>query len=237
MRSEHLAIDGSVVSIEADADLTTQVTATGWAIVPSIMRAHPFAIYPAGHSTTIEERVRSNFPNISIRAIEDYSLKGGNLRVTEVSLPTATGSTRDLTVGAWEGKTGCITTSLVGMERTGLIEIFDTLQFSERARGLAIDSPITPRPREPEIIKEVPELGVLSINPAIPSILERIPRARGRVANHGELFRIREASQALLFVSSSSVVRINPLEKANTREMLAVAQDLRVEWSPKGSRR
>jgi hypothetical protein len=77
MRIEHLAADGSVVAIEADADLTTQVTATGWAIVPSLMRAHPFAIYPAGHSTTIEETVRSNFPNISIRAIEDYSLKGG----------------------------------------------------------------------------------------------------------------------------------------------------------------
>ena len=105
------------------------------------------------------------------------------------------------------------------------------------ARGLAIDSPITPRPREPEIIKEIPELGVLSINPAIPSTLERIPKARGRVANHGEVFRIREASQALIFVSPSAVVRINPLEKANTREMLAVAQDLRVEWSPEGSRR
>jgi hypothetical protein len=237
MRIEHLAADGSVVAIEADADLTTQVTATGWAIVPSLMRAHPFTIYPAGHSTKIEETVRSNFPNISIRAIEDYSLKAGNLRVSEVSLPTATGDSRDLTVGAWEGETGCITTSLVGFKRQALVEVFDTLQFSERARGLAIDSPVTPRPREPEIIKEIPELGVLSMSPAIPSTLERIPKARGYVANHGEVFRIREPSQALIFVSPSAVVRIDPLERANAQEMLAVARDLRVEWSPEGSRR
>jgi hypothetical protein len=237
MRIEHLAVDGSLVAIEADADLTIPVTATGWAIVPSLMRTHPFAIYPAGHSATIEETVRSNFPNVSIRSSEEHSLKGGTLRTAEVNLPTATNRTRDLTVGAWEGETGCLTTSLVGLERAGLIEAFDTLEFSESARGLAIDSPITLRPREPEVIKEIPELGVVNISPAIPSTLERIPKARGHVANHGELFRIRQTSQALVFVSSSAIVRIDPLEKANTREMLAVAQDLRVEWTPGGSRR
>jgi hypothetical protein len=237
MRTEHLAIDGSVIAIEADADLTMQATATGWAIVPSLMRAHPFAIYPAGHSSRVEQTIRSNFPDLEIRSVEDFSLKQGTLRVAEVTLPTATNGKRDLTVGAWEGKSGCITTSLVGAERQRLIEVFDTLQFSERARGLAIDSPITPRPREPEVIKEIPELGVLNIRPAIPSTLERIPRSRGHLTNHGELFRIRETSQTLIYVSPSAVVRIDPRDRADAREMLAVARDLRVEWSPGRARR
>ena len=89
MRVEHLAIDGSVVSIEADADLTTHATATGWAIVPSLMRT---SVYnpPAGHSAIVEESVRSNVRAVRFLSAEDYSLKGGSLRVIEVELPTAT---------------------------------------------------------------------------------------------------------------------------------------------------
>jgi hypothetical protein len=218
MRVEHLAIDGSVVSIEADADLSTQATAAGWVIVPSLMRAHPFVIYPAGHSDTVEKMVRENFPDIYVRWTEDYAVKGGRLRVAEAILPTATNGRRTLTVGAWEGRGGCLTTSLVGSERDRLVEMFDTLQFSERARGIAIDSPVTPRPREPEVIKEIPRLGVLNIRPAIPSALERVPRSKGHVTNHGELFRFRKASNALLFVSPSAVVRIDPLLKATVPE-------------------
>ena len=140
-------------------------------------------------------------------------------------------------MGAWEGKTGCITTSFVGKERERLVEAFDSLEFSERSGGVVIDSPITPLPREPEVIKEIPKLGVLSIRPAIPSTLEEIPTSRGRVTNRGELFRIRETSNALIYVSSTSVVRITPLDEANSREMVAIAQDLRIEWLPRGNRR
>ena len=51
------------------------------------------------------------------------------------------------------------------------------LHFREHARGLAIDSPVTRQPRVPgEVIKEIPELGVLSVRPAISSELERIPK-------------------------------------------------------------
>jgi hypothetical protein len=237
MRVEHLAIDGSVVSFEADADLTTQATATGWVIVPSLMRAHPFTIYPAGHSAVIEEAVRSYFPAFKILSVEEYSLKAGKLRVAEVKLPTATNGIRELSVGAWEGRSGCLSTSLVGLHRARLVEVFDSLQFNERSRGIAIQSPVTPRPREPMVIKEIPELGVLDVRPAIPSTLERIPKARGQMTAHGEFFRVRATSSALMYVTPSAVVRIDPLDKADTRAMLAVAQELRVEWSPRGSRR
>jgi hypothetical protein len=233
MRVEHLAIDGSVITIEADADLTTQATATGWAIVPSLMQTHPFTISPAGHSAIVEKTARSNFREVSFLAAEDFSLKGGSLRIVEVEVPTATGRNRTLTIGGWEGQTGCLVTSLVGSERDRLIEVFDTLHFREDARGLAIDSPVTRQPRAPEVIKEIPELGVLSIRPAIHSELERIPRSRGHVTNYGEYFRVRPSSHALAFMSKSAVVSINPLERSDTRVMLAVAQNLRIEWTPR----
>jgi hypothetical protein len=218
MRVEHLAIDGSVVSIEADADLSTQHTATGWAIVPSLGRAHPFAIYPAGHSDTVEDMVRTNFPDITIQSVEDYSLKKGRLRVAEVTMPTATQSKRTLMVGAWEGKRGCLTTSVVGSQRHRLVEMFDTLQFRESSKGLMIESPITPRPREPEVIKEIPKLGILGIRPAIPSTLEQVPRASGFATPSGELFRFRKTSNTLLFVGNSAVVRIDALRKPGQPE-------------------
>lgn len=231
-RAEHLAIDGSVVAIEADADVRTGATATGWAIVPSLMRTHPFTISPAGHSGVIEDAVRGGTGEVAIGEVADYSVKGGRLRIVEVTLPTATGGERTLTVGAWEGARGCLTTSLVGSQTERLVEIFDTLAFTERSRGLAIDSPVTARPREPEVITEVPELGVLGIQPAISSVLDRIPRARGHRTSHGELFRIRATSNALTLVTSSAVTKIQPLDEGSPDELVGLAESLQVEWTP-----
>jgi hypothetical protein len=232
MRVEHLSIDGSVVSVEAQADLGTKATATGWAIVPALARAHPFTIYPPGHSNVVEKNVRTVSP-LNVQPTEDFSLKGGQLRIAEVEMPTATGRTRRLTVGAWEGRQGCLITSLVGSQRDRLIEVFDTISFSERPGGLAIDSPVTARPREPEVVKEIPGVGILSILPAIATVLETLPRARGRAAAGGELFRIRASSNAVTLVSGSAVVSIKPTPEVDTQQMLAVAEDLRVEWSPR----
>jgi hypothetical protein len=170
-------------------------------------------------------------------------------------------------VGAWEGKQGCLTTSLIGTECERLVEVFDTLQFRERSRGVVIDSPVTPRPRAPEVIKEIPQLGVLGIRPAIPSTLERVPKAAGYSTDHGELFRFRSTSNTLLFVGESVVARIDGLgeaagssgtggapksskkatakrakgkdgssnQEALMQEAFAIAQSLRVEWTPRGS--
>jgi hypothetical protein len=232
MRVEHRAIDGSDVSIEADADLSARATATGWAIVPSLLKSHPFAIYPPGHTSMVEETVRADFPHVEMRSREEYSIKGGTLRIAQVEIPTATKRTRTLTVGGWEGKTSCLTTALVGAETKRLVEVFDTLRFSESARGLAISSPVVPRPRPPEVFKEIPGVGVLAIRPAIASELERVPKAHGFVTDHGELFRFRRSSSALLFVSRSVVVGLTPSGKRNASEMLAVARSLRIEWTP-----
>jgi hypothetical protein len=236
MRVEHLSIDGSVVSIEADADLGTNATTTGWAIVPALAQAHPFTISPAGHSSIVERTVRSAFGELSVQPTEEFSLKGGQLRVAEVDMPTATGGTRRLTVGAWEGKRGCMTTSLVGSQRDRLVEVFDTVDFSERDGGLAIDSPVTSRPREPEVVKEVPGVGVLRILPAIASVLETIPRARGRITSGGELFRVRALGNAVTLMTNSAVVTIKPTPDVDTGQMLGIAENLRVEWSPRRGR-
>lgn len=237
MKVEHMAIDGSVVTVEAPVDLSAQATATGWAIVPSLMRAHPFTSSPAGHSTRVVEKLRAEFQSIEWLDSEEYSVQGNPLRVAVVRLPTATGGARQLTVGAWEGRHGCLITSMIGSERKRLVEVFDTVKFDEQPGGVVISSPIVSRPRTPEVTKEVPQLGVLGIRPATASELERVPRSRGYRTATGELFRIREASRALLYVNDSTVVSITPLDKLEPgrsaqadQAMLDVALQLNVEW-------
>lgn len=237
MEVQHLAIDGSRVSIEAEAALETPVTSAGWAVVPSLMQAHPFTAYPAGHSNVMADAVRETFSDmVEIVSEEDFSLKDGNLRVGEVDVPRNGGNYR-LTVGAWEGRHGCLTTSLSGGKRDRLVEVFDTLQFTDSERGLAIDSPVVTRPRPPELIKEIRELAVLAIRPAVASELERIPRAEGRPTRHGELFRVRSNGNALLFLGQAAVVRIQPRGEAGLRRLVEIVEDLRVEWIPRPTRR
>lgn len=229
---EHLAIDGSSVGISADADLSRSATATGWAIVPSLGRTHPFTVYPAGHSAALQDAVRDSDGAVQLGDVAEYSLKGGQLRVAEIRMPTATGGERTLTVAAWEGERGCLTTSLIGAHPDRIVEVFDTLEFSERRGGLAIDSPVTARPREPEVVTEIPELGVVAIRPAIASVLEKIPRARGHRTRNGELFRVRAGSDALTLVTSSAVAAIQPLGGGATADLVGIAEELDVTWTP-----
>jgi hypothetical protein len=72
--------------------------------------------------------------------------------------------------------------------------------------------------------------------PAIPTVLENIPRTRGRVTAGGELFRVRASSNAVTLVTNSAVVAVKPTPDVDTREMLAVTEGLRVEWSPRTDR-
>lgn len=233
MRVVHLSVDGSVVTIEADADLSQRATATGWAIVPSLMRSHPFTIYPSGHSQVVERHADS-VEGLEITSREEFNVKGSELKVVEVVVPTATKQRRALTLGAWEGKKGCLTTSLVGHERERLVEVFDTLQFSEGNDGIAIDSPVVAQPRILEVFKEIPEMGILAIRPAVASELQRIPKSRGAKACHCEVFRLRKSERTLVLVSDTTVVNVDPLAATKTTSMLSVVESLRIEWSPRG---
>lgn len=237
MQAQHVAIDGSVVSIESEVELRGgPVTGAGWAVVPSMMQAHPFIVYPAGHSQVIVDSLRENFPDVELGEEEELSLKGGRLRVGEVGIPRD-GGRRRIAVAAWEGEHGCLTTALPADQRRTLVEAFDTLQFREEERGLAIDSPVALRPRPPELIQEIAGIGVLAVRPAVAVELERVPRDEGRRTRHGELFRVRAESRALLLLGRGSVARIQPREETGDEELAEAVEGLRVDWTPRPSRR
>lgn len=235
MQAQHLAIDGSVVTIEADddTDLEAPVTATGWAIVPSFQRAHPFTVHPPGHSELVEAAVRENLEHVRFVGEDEFSMKGGRLRVFDVEVPTAVETTRRLTVGAWEGGQGCLATSVVGSRRDDLVAGFETLAFSERPLGLAIDSRVVAEPRTPEVIKDVPGVGVVSVRPVTPRELAQIPRARGAVAQHGEVFRHRADAPSLRFLGATAVMDVVPRDDVDRDRVTAFVGRVRVEWAPR----
>jgi hypothetical protein len=237
MEAQHLAIDGSVVTIRSEAELRPgPVTGTGWATVPSLMRAHPFTTYPAGHSRTMEQAVRENFPDVELEEEEELDLKGGTLHVGRVAVPRDGGPHR-FAIAAWEGRHGCLTTTLPGDRGRELAEVFDSLQFRDQPRGLAIDSPVVTVPRPPQLMQEVAGLGLLAIRPAIGSELEVLPRAEGRRTRHGELFRMRADGRAMLLLGRNATVRIQPREDAADEELAEAIEGLDVEWVPRASRR
>lgn len=237
MQAQHVAIDGSVVTIESDVELRGgPVTGAGWAVVPSLMQAHPFISYPAGHSQVIVDALRANFPDVEVGEEEELSVKGGRLRVGEVGIPRD-GGHRRIAVAAWEGQHGCLTTSMPAERRRTLIEALDTLQFSEEERGVAIQSPVATRPRPPELIQEIDGLGVLAVRPAVSIELERVPREAGHRTRHGEVFRVRADSRALLLLGRGSVARLQPRAEAADEELAEAVEGLRIEWTPRPARR
>lgn len=235
MQAEYLALDGSLVTVEGEGRFTDESTAAGWAVVPSLLQAHPFTRHPRGHSHRVVDAVKESFDAIEFLAEDEFSVKNGELRVYVVRVPTATGRTRTLTVGAWEGHRGCLATSLVGESRERLVEVFETLQFEETDRGVVVRSPVTVRPRTPEVITEVENVGVLAVVPAVADELERVPRAAGHRTEHGELFRTRAESRSVLFVGRSALARLQPLEDSD-ESLLELASRLRVEWHPPARR-
>lgn len=237
MDAQYLAIDGSVVSVHSDAEVRPgPVTGTAWAIVPSLMRSHPFTAYPAGHSRRMVESVRENFPEVEIGAEEEVSLKGGTLHFGEVVMPQEGGGRR-IVVAAWEGRHGCLTTSLPAERGGQLVEAFDTLQFSDRERGLVIDSPVVTRPRAPQLIQEIAGLGVLAVRPAVASELDSIPRAEGRRTRHAELFRLRADGRTMVLLGRGAVAHVQPFHDAADEEVAETIEGLAVEWAPRTTRR
>ena len=237
MESELLALDGSVVTIRTEADVEPgPATTTAWAVPPSFARAHPFTAYPAGHSREIEAAVRREFRDLDVGGDEELSMKDGSLRVAEVSMPGSADGYA-ITVGAWEGRHGCLVTSLPERRSAELVEIFDSLEFRDEDRGLVIDSPIVARLRPPEVVNDVPGLGIVSVRPAIATELEGVPRESGARTRHGEVFRVRAESRALLFLGRGSIVRIEPGPDVDDERVADTVDGLDVDWQPRQARR
>lgn len=167
---------------------------------------------------------------------EEYEYAGGRLLVGFSEQMDGVGFYRTR-LGVWEGARSSVSAHLSGPSTTAdLMMLFDAFHIVEQDDGPAL----TPRDHEtvlaeaPSVLKQMPEVGLVTVEPMTHEVARALPRWRGRSVRGGELFRDESRIEmgALVFHlvhdTSRSVVAAGidtPLET-----MLEALDDLEVVW-------
>jgi len=229
----HLMIDGSHLVVSADLDLSSPVSTFGWVYVEALGRAHPFQIQPPGYTYNLEKNVLPLLPSsIEVGPINEFSMKGGILRIVEGTVKQQKG-VNQITVGAWEGETGCIWTSRTECAVAQMIGIFDSVDFMSSDDGVCFTSPIDPTLRAPRCIKEIPDFAVVTVTPLIDSEIKRLPGHRGARVNHGDLYRVRRGGASLMLVTASALAIVDPRDRSQFDEDALVDRtaEMEISWN------
>jgi hypothetical protein len=224
---KHGALDGSEVTVSADADLSRPMTAFGFVRPRGSRSPQPLNVFPPGKSERVLATVRRSHPEIEYTLLGDVDVKGGTLRMARVRRPVATGGHRELTYAVWEGSNASITTS-VRADRGAMEDLFDRLEFHEVETGVAIDSPVDESVRPMRCLKEIGP-ALLEVRPLSPLVTRSLPRGQGRAVANGEMFRRTAASRDVLVVMPTAAVYAAPL-RSNTNEHVELAASLAVRW-------
>jgi hypothetical protein len=229
--AKHAALDGSEVTVTADADLSRPMTAFGFVRPRGMRSPQPLNVFPPGKSERVLATVRDSYPEIEYTLLGDIEAKGGVLRMARVRRPVATGGHRELTYAVWEGSKASITTS-VRADQAAMEDLFDRLEFHEVDTGVAVDSPVDESVRPLRCLKEVGEV-LVEVRPLSPLVTRSLPGGSGRPVAHGELFRRTAGSPDVLLVTSTAAVYAGPLRDTTTQHV-ELAANIAVSWRSRG---
>lgn len=228
----HAMIDGALLRMSAAGDLGLPPDCFGRVRVPALNQAHRFEVHRAGFSYQME-RQPPPLPNGTILGpVSEFSLRGGTLRTIQVDAPHPHGWMRHLTIGSWEGTNGCIWTSKDNSTVDEMVAIYESVEFVDSTNGVYFTSPIEPDFRGPSCLKEIRGDVLLEIWPLTPARINNLPAGDGTPVPGGALYRVSQESSALLLVTDSVQVAIEPLdEKLSEAQYMAIVDSLRVDWS------
>jgi hypothetical protein len=229
----HLAIDGSEVSVLGEVDLSHPFSSQAAFRLPRSRRPHVFRAQPAGYSSDLERWAPDAFPDFEIGERMAVELRDGLLRLAVVTRPQpADGSPRgSFVIAAWEADTGCVMTARAGSGIEEFARFLRRIPFTRSERGCTISLTVDASVRPPTGLKRVPGVGNLVIRPMTMRTLERLPRGNGKRVPGGELFRVRSHRETAMLVTSSALVDVEPAH-GNDRP-LSGAHKLRVDWKAK----
>lgn len=167
---------------------------------------------------------------------EEYEYGGGRLRVGYTEQMDGVGLYRTR-LGVWEGARWSLSAHLSGTSTTAdLLALLDAFQIAEHDEGPAL----APRDKEtslaeaPSVLKQLPGVGLVTVEPMTREVARALPRWQGRAVRGGELFRddSRIEMGALVFHlvhdSSRSVVAAGVDTPFDT--LLEALEDLEVVW-------
>ena len=227
--ARHVALDGSVVTLSADAEMSSPMTAFGFVRPRGMRSPQPLNIFPPGKSERLLADAPTAFADVDYEVIGEADVHGGVLRMARIRRPTATGGSRELTYGIWEGSTGSISTSVRG-DRAAMEDLFGRLRFREVDAGIAVDSPVDESIRPLRCLKQVGP-ALVEVRPLTTTVRRSLPRAAGRQVPAGEMYRRTETGRDVLVVTETAAVYVAPT--GGTDEHVDVAADLSVTWGPR----
>jgi len=227
--ARHAALDGSEVTLSADADMSFPMTAFGFVRPRGMRSPQPLNIFPPGKSDRLLADAPTAFAEVDYELLAEADVNGGVLRLARIRRPTATGGARELTYGIWEGTTGSISTSVRG-DGAAMEDLFGRLRFRQVVRGIAVDSPVDESIRPLRCLKQVGP-ALVEIRPLTATVRRSLPRTAGRRVPAGDMYRRTETGRDVLVVTDTAAVYVAPT--TSTDEHVDVAAGLSVTWGPR----
>lgn len=220
----HVAIDAGRVTITSGADLSAIATSAGRYSVDGIVRE--VTTQPAGF-----------FPVLAaaegLEPTEEYQYRGGILRLGRaVHADPVSGTQRVDTTAVWDtgGASLAVTTS--DLTTDTLLALLDRFDLRPAPEGLAVlpangltwyDAP--------QLVKELPGLGLLEIVPLSNDTAGSLPSWPGTGVAGGELYRDELAPGVPYLVLVTETARVNVLPDEGAIEAATEgASGLTVEW-------
>jgi hypothetical protein len=231
VRATHVAIDGSTVTIEATA-FNPDFHASSVGVYAINGRWQEF-------TTSYRDFGAAVAADLGLSLNESYTLQGGRLRLgtTSVHFPDmgkGVSQTDLLHLAVWEGRRFSVHTHLYNGKAHDLIDVFDRFEVLEDADGIRLrprDPEHTKFSREPSLLREVPNIGVLQVRPMTPQIARTVPTWQGTAVRGGELFVGRRPdSLHLVLVGKRSHTLIMRHGDECGKEDLSHIRRLSVDW-------
>ncbi len=221
---QHLAIDGSTVTITSSADLGAIATTAGRFTVDGIVRE--ITTQPAG---LFDALVAAE----GVAPTEEYQYRGGTLRIGRaVHADPVSGTTRTDTTAVWESAGVSLALTSSDLTTTAQLALLDRFDLQPGPTGLAVlpgsgvgwyDAP--------QLVKELPGVGLLEITPLSNDTAGALPSWPGTPAQGGELYQDQLAPGAPYVVLVTETARVNVLPDTGAIDAAAdAAALLEVEW-------
>lgn len=211
----HRSLDGYRFQISGGLDLREPFTSVGRYAVDGGL----YELTSGGHS------VATGWTrDLGVSRFDDeFSLPNGRLRTVRVTdYDKRSGLEDQLLAVVWEGKRFSLFVPMYNAKPADAVHLFQLLGVTEHTDGLTVASRNPKRAgiAEPaEMVKEVPDLGLLQMTALNKTTARRLPSWRGAKLPHGELFRdtLDDDSTYFVLATPSAMVTVLPHEDVSSK--------------------
>lgn len=222
---QHLAIDGSTVTLTSGADLTAPATSIGRYTIDGIVRE--ITTQPG---VFFDVLVAAE----GVRPTEEYQYRDGTLRIGQTTHPDpTTGIERLDNTAVWESAGVSLAITTIDLSTEALLGVLDRFDLTPGTGGLAVTPRAGPAWYDaPGLVKELPGIGLCEVFPLSNDIAGGLPSWPGTAVAGGDLYQDEMAPGAPYVVLITETARVNVLPDTGAIEAAVEgASTLRVDWA------